>query len=119
MHSQLLTQKAIFLPFLQVNHEHFWKEHSADHHTKIDVFLCKTQVCMRLMPKYITDKGLNASYFFLDNLSSDPTVPPSSSQSGNPPHTMHPGPSFLALNTEEIDYNKFIHVRGKSGRMLQ
>ncbi|KAF6265542.1 hypothetical protein COO60DRAFT_1697805 [Scenedesmus sp. NREL 46B-D3] len=61
------------LHLMQVNNEHMFKQDEPQH-LGIDLFLCKTRFCFRLMQQHIKQRNWNSSVWYTGHTSSDVLV---------------------------------------------
>jgi hypothetical protein len=56
-----------------LNSEHMF-EWDSKHHARVDLFLCKTRFCERLLQKHVRARGLRGGVRFMGHSSGDPLV---------------------------------------------
>jgi hypothetical protein len=93
---------------LQVNNEHLFKVDEYKHRN-MDLFLCKTRFCFRLMQQHIQQKHWNSSVWYTGHTSSDVLVGSGQQQQEEQQQQQQRIAKLTA------DYSQFLHVRGKSG----
>lgn len=113
MYEQLLLLPGA-LNVMLVNHENLYG-YDAYLHQQMHVFLCKTRICVSLMQQYVARKNYTATVLFVSHTSADPLrhlVGSGSSSSSSGHREKGRGRNRRVAPVQ--DFNKFIHVRGKS-----
>ena len=93
MYGEFMSEMAGVVHVMLPNHENLFKN-DVERHKKMDVFLCKTHVCVELVTRYIKKESMKADVWYVGHASLDPTI--------------------SAGSKADTDYNRFLHVRGKS-----